>query len=93
MELSGSRTSNGFGLNPISFTEILSWATLAGVAPTPWEVRLLKRLDAATLAVKASDEPMEGVPEIEADAEDMDAVKAVFMSLKNRAAAVYGPSA
>jgi hypothetical protein len=89
-ELSGARTSNGFGLNPISFTEILAWAQLAGVAPTPWEVRLLKRLDAATLAVKASNQPVEGEPEVEADVEDMEAVMAVFSSLKSRARAAFG---
>jgi hypothetical protein len=90
VELSGTRTSNGFGPNPISFTEMQAWAILNGIAPTPWEIRLLRRLDAATLAIKASDEFVDGVPEVEADAEDMEAVMAVFASLKARAAAVYG---
>lgn len=90
-ELGGARTSNGFGLNPISFTEIRAWADLTGADPTPWEVGLLKRLDAVTLAnQKNSATPAEDEPEIEAAADDTDAVRMVFASLRSRAAAVHG---
>jgi hypothetical protein len=50
LELSASRGSNGFGgLDPLSYTEIDAWARLHGVAPTPFEVGVLRRLDQALL--------------------------------------------
>lgn len=44
-ELHAARTSNGFGPNPISFTEIAMWAELTWRNPYPWEVQALKALD------------------------------------------------
>lgn len=89
--MSGARTSNGFGLNPLSFAEIQAWAALTGADPTPWEVSLLKRLDGVTLAnqknisIKGEDEP-----EVEVAIDDTEGVKSVFESLKARAAAKFG---
>lgn len=46
-ELSGRRSSGGFGVNPITHAEIEAWARLTNRTPTPREVRLLLRLDDA----------------------------------------------
>jgi hypothetical protein len=48
-ELSRSRGSNGFGLNPIGYPDIAAWARLTGREPTPWEVSVLRRMDNALL--------------------------------------------
>jgi hypothetical protein len=48
-ELSQTRSSNGFGANPISFAEIEAWARMTRSMPTPREVLLLRRLDAVAL--------------------------------------------
>jgi len=50
LELDSARTSNGFGLNPIGYTELAAWAALTGRSPLPWEVRWLMALDRARLA-------------------------------------------
>lgn len=44
-ELSATRGSNGFGPNPISYTEIGTWARLTGTIIQPMEVRLIMTLD------------------------------------------------
>lgn len=48
-ELQTGRTSNGFGPNPLSFSEIESWARLTGRKVAPWEVRAIKQVDAVYL--------------------------------------------
>lgn len=53
VELSAARSGNGFGENPIGYTEIAAWAALTGRDLTPWEVSVLRRLDAVTLAAWA----------------------------------------
>lgn len=45
MALHSTRTSNGFGANPITFTEMKSYFDLIQVDPEEWEVDLIKRLD------------------------------------------------
>ena len=89
--MSSARTSNGFGLNPLSFCEIEAWARLSGVEPTPWEVGLLKRLDMVTLANHRSNTAdRDGEPEFEAAADDIAGVRAVLSDLKARAKAKFG---
>lgn len=44
-ELSATRGSNGFGPNPITYTEIDTWARLTGTIIRPMEVRLIMTLD------------------------------------------------
>ena len=44
-ELHSSRQSNGTGMCPLSYTEIHSWCTLTGIAPSPWEVNVLIQID------------------------------------------------
>jgi hypothetical protein len=36
---------NGFGTNPISFSEIMSWCKLNDIQLTPWEVSVIRKLD------------------------------------------------
>lgn len=55
LDLHVARGSNGFGPSALSYSEILAWATLTRVAPTPWEVSVIKRLDAVYLC-HAADE-------------------------------------
>lgn len=50
-ELSSARGGNGFALGAIAYAEIAEWARLRGVWPTPWEVGVLRRIDAAFLEV------------------------------------------
>lgn len=50
-ELTAARSSNGFGANPITFTEIKAWAELTGRRPSPLEIVALRRLDALFLSV------------------------------------------
>lgn len=45
LELNGSRLSNGFGINPISYLEIGSWNELNMNWIRPWEVQAIKQLD------------------------------------------------
>jgi hypothetical protein len=49
LELHGTRTSNGFGLNPISYTEIDAYNRLYGYDVSPEELYLLKVADSAAL--------------------------------------------
>ena len=54
-ELHTARGSNGFGLNPISYTEIKSYFDLIDIQPEEWEVNLIKALDNEALAAFNSD--------------------------------------
>ena len=49
-ELSAARGAGVAGPNPISFAEIAAWARLTGADPSPAEVQILRRIDAAFLA-------------------------------------------
>lgn len=46
-ELSATRSGNGAGPNPISYSEVMAWALLTGRAPSPRDVRAIMELDAA----------------------------------------------
>lgn len=48
-ELSAARGSGAAGANPIGYAEIAAWSHLTGLVPTPFEVSVLRRLDAAFL--------------------------------------------
>ena len=49
MDLHSSRGNNGFGYNPITYTDIAHWASLIGADPQPWEVRAIRLMDSAFL--------------------------------------------
>jgi hypothetical protein len=53
MQLDEARGNNGFGPNPISYSEIAWWAMLTGTAPTSFEVSLIRAIDALCLAAFA----------------------------------------
>lgn len=53
-QLHNARTSNGFGANPISYSEISAWNELTDSGITPFEVKIIKRLDIAYLNHQAS---------------------------------------
>lgn len=52
-ELSRTRSSNGFGQNPISYNEIDAWSRLTNIELTPLEVSAIMRLDSAYLTIQA----------------------------------------
>ena len=49
IDLNNTRTSNGFGLNPISFTEIKSYFDLYYITPMSYEITAIKALDRVAL--------------------------------------------
>ncbi|MEO7031122.1 MAG: hypothetical protein ABI351_11975 [Herbaspirillum sp.] len=53
LSLNQSRSNNGFGASPISYTEMLAWATLTDIRPTPYEVSAIKSLDTVYMAIQA----------------------------------------
>jgi hypothetical protein len=53
-QLHNARTSNGFGANPISYSEISAWNDLTDSSITPFEVKIIKRLDIVYLNHQAS---------------------------------------
>lgn len=48
INLSSSRPS-GFGISPISYTEIMNYSILMGVELEPWEVQVIKVFDRVTI--------------------------------------------
>lgn len=48
-ELSQARTSNGFGLNPISYTDIDAYRRVTSQRLKPWHVRVIRAIDDAFL--------------------------------------------
>lgn len=48
--LSRGRTSNGFGANPLTWPDIMAWATLTRTPVTPWDVDMLIALDNAWMS-------------------------------------------
>lgn len=70
LELSGQRTGNGFGPNPIQFSEIQAWQQVTRKRLQPWEIRAILAMDRAYLVRSAelavpeeeqvSDEPLTG---------------------------------
>lgn len=49
-ELNTGRASSGFGLLPISYTEMEAWARLTGAEPTPYDIWILRQIDTVFLA-------------------------------------------
>lgn len=45
IDLNNSRSSNGFGVNPISYSDIKSYIDLIGVNIEDWELQLIKQFD------------------------------------------------
>jgi len=53
IKLNSSRTSNGFGVNPISYTEIYAYYSLNKTDIQPWEVEVLEAFDRVVLNLYA----------------------------------------
>lgn len=49
IDLNSTRGSNGFGVNPITFTEMKSYFDLYDISPLFYEVELIKKLDRVAL--------------------------------------------
>ena len=49
--LHNKRGSNGFGVNPISYQEMLAYFTLIDYMPEQWEIDLISKLDSVFLEV------------------------------------------
>ena len=54
-ELNSARGSTGFGLAPISYTELQAWAQLTSAPIEPEEIRIIKALDAEWLRLSAKE--------------------------------------
>lgn len=55
IDLHNTRGSNGFGVNPISYTEIKNYFDLMYIKPEEWEVSLIKQFDNAALSAYAKE--------------------------------------
>lgn len=49
LDLNATRGGNGFGPNPIGYTEIEAWARLNREPVRPWEIEIISALDRAFL--------------------------------------------
>jgi len=49
-ELSAARGSNGFGVNPISYSEIQAYRELTGARLSYWDVKMVRRIDSIFMA-------------------------------------------
>lgn len=45
LDLHNTRSSTGFGVNPITYQEIKAYSSIMGIQLDEWEVRVIKRLD------------------------------------------------
>lgn len=52
-DLNNARASNGFGINPISYSEMYSYFKLLEIQPQEWEIEIIKRLDRVALEAYA----------------------------------------
>jgi hypothetical protein len=55
-ELHAARSNNGYGPNPISYTEIAAWGKLTGIRLREHEVRAIRNIDLVYLGVEAEGE-------------------------------------
>jgi hypothetical protein len=51
LQLNESRSSNGFGFDPISYGDIDAFFRLQQIIPELWEIDLIRRLDRTVLSV------------------------------------------
>lgn len=55
LELHRTRSSNGFGENPLSYAEIECWCRLTGIVLEQWELQALVGIDGAYLQERAKE--------------------------------------
>jgi hypothetical protein len=51
--LNSARTSNGFGVNPLSYSEIKAYYDLQQQVPEPWEADLIRYMDVTVMKIMA----------------------------------------
>jgi hypothetical protein len=51
LELNESRSSSGFGMNPVSYSDVDAFFRLKQITPEVWEIDLIKRFDREVLSV------------------------------------------
>jgi hypothetical protein len=49
-DLHNARTSSGFGINPLQYSDIFAYFALYSIAPVDWEIRAIKKLDSIALS-------------------------------------------
>lgn len=52
-DLNDARGHTGFGPSPITYQDIMAWAILMGIAPSPWDVEQIRMLDRTYFSEKA----------------------------------------
>lgn len=55
IDLHNSRSGSGFGLNPISYSDIYSYFNLIDMKPEEWELDLIKIMDKKVLSIYAKE--------------------------------------
>lgn len=53
LDLHRARSSNGFGANAISYTELAAWSAMNAVNVSPYEIGALRELDGMWMAAQA----------------------------------------
>jgi hypothetical protein len=56
LELNSARSNNGYGPNPISFSEIQAFYSLNRIQPEPWEVFMIRYFDAVIIKLHDEDQ-------------------------------------
>ena len=51
LQLNSQRTSNGFGVNPITNQDLWFFFQLENVEPQPWELNLIRKFDRVVLEI------------------------------------------
>lgn len=51
--LDSARSSNGYGANPISFSEIQAYCKMMEIELQPWEIEIIKVFDVTLLNLQA----------------------------------------
>jgi|APGre2960657373_1045057.scaffolds.fasta_scaffold04836_5 hypothetical protein len=59
LQLNSQRTSNGFGINPITNQDMWFFFQLENIEPEPWEVNLIRRFDRVALEVNSKQQTQE----------------------------------
>jgi hypothetical protein len=56
LQLNSQRTSNGFGINPITNQDMWFFFQLEKIEPEPWELDLIRKFDSIVLEIHAKNQ-------------------------------------
>jgi hypothetical protein len=59
VDLNNSRSSNGYGVNPIAYSDIKAYMDLIAIEMHEWELHLLKRIDNEAMLSYAKEAELE----------------------------------